>query len=96
MRELSWDDELANAAQVLTNQCVFAHSPNRKTSKYLTIHTWFKKEFQRRIISNNAANWPYYGQNLAMGNGPLRWDGMIQMWYDEVKDSSKDAISKFT
>ena len=47
MREMSWDAELAQAAQKLTDRCVFAHEQNRKTRKLFAV----KKTILKCIVN---------------------------------------------
>merc|ERR1712136_130923 len=81
MRELTWNDELAEVAQRWVNQCIAGHDKNRRTDDF-----------------------EYVGQNWAWaavvgGNhddsGAVA-SGMVQKWYDEVKDITAQAVDSFS
>ena len=37
MRQMVWDDNLANAAQILTNRCVFAHDTSIPAGRIISV-----------------------------------------------------------
>jgi len=76
MRQLVWNDELAEIAQRWINQCAGAHDKNRRTDEF----SWVGQNWAMSSNGNKDQQ-----QSLATS--------FVQMWYDEVKDMSKKALT---
>jgi len=80
MRELVWCDKLAEVAQRWVNQCIAGHDKNRRTDDF----------------ENVGQNWAWaavVGGNHDDSNAVA--SGMVQKWYDEVKDITLKAVGSF-
>ena len=82
MNDLTWDDDLALVAQRWADQC---------SHPEVTPHD----------ILRNSSGFPYVGQNRAdsWSNVYARerdYRGMVQSWYDEVKDFPSYGVSPYS
>ncbi|XP_042878719.1 unconventional myosin-XVI-like [Penaeus japonicus] len=81
IRELKWNDELAQVAQAWMNQCTFAHDCSDC----------------RKICSRDYAVGQnlYTFWTSELNENSIMWTEAIQSWYDEVKDMPASIVSSF-
>ena len=103
MRQLKWDDELAQMAQTLVQQCVFGHDANRNVGNYIC-HIFAKRlkmsnSWKLSLVWLWTARFPV-GQNLAIQFSTVQfkksnWTSQISSWYNEVKYMDKSYVASF-
>ena len=89
MRQMVWDDNLANAAQILTDRCVLAVDTSIPAGRL------YLKFIVSDLKFSFAGSWSGYGQNLAAGAGFGSWSNAIQAWYNEVKDFDQSTVGNY-
>jgi len=92
MRLMKWDDDLAKAAQTLTDRCVFAHDVGILAGNNHSLIFIYNCIHDSEIY--DLGTWKEYGQNLAAGNYGS-WNNVIQAWYDEVSQYPSNKVGSY-